>query len=580
MTHFHHFVPRHRRRHRTCCIRRPTLCCSAKRIAVCPTVSTKLPRHTVPKVVGTSAHCVICILKRGRYFVLAQEPLRQISVSSPLNVLNAESSSTLVSLSCKKHGNVAILLKNGNSHGFSQGKELDQRNAALPLHRLHYSENENGWHISLHPAVKVAALVHRWTHLKQDMYQQQTTLTRRIGHALLNDVCEDVWHERIFRKAPPAWSFPGAPLRLLVDSNTFPGRQCHGIAFEQRATHSSVFDEVFRALVWHVCFTKNTSKLPRVSRFHFVQELQQVRHFWIAVGTHSRYSKESVLRLTTLETGYPQLATRLCKRILPASTQRTSNCSKWHTAGEIQISQEESHGKHSTTSPIPSLVVVKNLRRLWLMWCEGKYKTSQHKNTFVNDWRVHSYGSTVWTASGAQRSEAALSQVTEWQAVGFCCTSTPNSMPSHTRHPSSKLTRLCFGPSQTLLRPSMWAHQHMRTTSLERFQGRLQRMSSQESIAPTKLSNLLWHQIMFKTAANKRSFLTSLVAGHTQSFESFLVIVTVWRVVFTAVFDTWDLTLLLTDVGGAKTSRRVQVARNTLREYLLHVIFLKKSTFL
>ena len=393
MTHFHHFVPRYRRRHRTCCIRRPTLCYSAKRIAVCPsgritsshtrstqkendTVSTKLPRHTVPKVVGTSAHCVICILKRGRYFVLAQEPLRQISVSSPLNVLNAESSSTLVSLSCKKHGNVAILLKNGNSHGFSQGKELDQRNAALPLHRLHYSENENGWHISLRPAVKVAALVHRWTHLKQ------TTLTRRIGHALLNDVCEDVWHERIFRKAPPAWSFPGAPLRLLVDSNTFPGRQCHGIGFEQRATHSSVFDEVFRALVWHVCFTKNTSKLPRVSRFHFVQELQQVRHFWIAVGTHSRYSKESVLLLTTLETGFPQLATRLCKRILPASTQRTSNCSKWHTAGEIQISQEESHGKHSTTSPIPSLVVVKNLRRLWLMWCEGKYKTSQHKNTF------------------------------------------------------------------------------------------------------------------------------------------------------------------------------------------------------
>ena len=58
----------------------------------------------------------------------------------------------------------------------------------------------------------------------------------------------------------------------------------------------------------------------------------------------------------------------------------------------------------------------------------------------------------------------------------------------------------------------------MRTTSFEKFAGSLQKMSSQESIAPTMLSTLLWHQIMFKTVANKRSFLTSLVAGHTQSF--------------------------------------------------------------
>ena len=131
-----------------------------------------------------------------------------------------------------------------------------------------------------------------------------------------------------------------------------------------------------------------------------------------------------------------------------------------------------------------------------------KKKTSQHKNTFVNDWRVHSYGS--------------------------------------------------------LLRLSMWAHQHMRTTSLERFQGRLQRMSSQESIAPTKLSTLLWHQIMFKPAANKRSFLTSLVAGHTQSFESFLVIVTVWRgrVRYLGPHIAFD------GRWRCKTSRRVQAARN------------------
>ena len=54
-----------------------------------------------------------------------------------------------------------------------------------------------------------------------------------------------------------------------------------------------------------------------------------------------------------------------------------------------------------------------------------------------------------------------------------------------------------------------------------------------------------------------RSRVTRRVSNH------FLVIFTIWRVVFTAVFDTWDHTLLLTDVCGAETSRRVQAARNT-----------------
>ena len=66
------------------------------------------------------------------------------------------------------------------------------------------------------------------------------------------------------------------------------------------------------------------------------------------------------------------------------------------------------------------------------------------------------------------------------------------------------------------------------------------------------LSTLLWHLIMFKTVENNRYFLTSLVAGHTKSFESFLVIFTIWRSVFAAVFDIWDHTLLLTNVWGAK----------------------------
>ena len=70
--------------------------------------------------------------------------------------------------------------------------------------------------------------------------------------------------------------------------------------------------------------------------------------------------------------------------------------------------------RYSTTSPMPSLAVLKNLRlvnlRLWLMWCELRYETSQHENTSFSDWQVHSYGSTVRTASWRQRSETAHSQ--------------------------------------------------------------------------------------------------------------------------------------------------------------------------
>ena len=36
------------------------------------------------------------------------------------------------------------------------------------------------------------------------------------------------------------------------------------------------------------------------------------------------------------------------------------------------------------------------IQRLWQMWCERKYRTSQHANTFVSDLQVHSYGSNVW----------------------------------------------------------------------------------------------------------------------------------------------------------------------------------------
>ena len=81
-------------------------------------------------------------------------------------------------------------------------KELDQRNAVLPLHRLHRFVNRNGWHTLRDQAVKEAALLHLWTYLKQDMYQQQqqTTLTQRIGHELLNHVFENALQEHPFAK--------------------------------------------------------------------------------------------------------------------------------------------------------------------------------------------------------------------------------------------------------------------------------------------------------------------------------------------------------------------------------------------
>ena len=69
-----------------------------------------------------------------------------------------------------------------------------------------------------------------------------------------------------FRKAHPAWSFPSALWRLLVESNALRGKQRHGIGFEQRATRSDVFDEVFRALVWHMCVSRRTPRSWHVSQ--------------------------------------------------------------------------------------------------------------------------------------------------------------------------------------------------------------------------------------------------------------------------------------------------------------------------
>ena len=69
-----------------------------------------------------------------------------------------------------------------------------------PLHRLHHFVSRNGWHILQDQAVKEAALLHLWTYLKQNMYQQQTTLTQHIGHESSNHVFGNVWQEDPFAK--------------------------------------------------------------------------------------------------------------------------------------------------------------------------------------------------------------------------------------------------------------------------------------------------------------------------------------------------------------------------------------------
>ena len=161
-------------------------------------------------------------------------------------------------------------------------------------------------------------------------------------------------------KRPPAWSFPGALWRLLVDSNTFRGRQRHGIGFEQRATRSSVADEVFRALVRHMTVSRRTPRSWHVSQ-------------GFTLSKNNGKAGISGLRLVhTLDTAGKAYYSQLWKLVTPTSTQRASNCSTWGT----RISRQ-----HSTTSPMPLLVVLENLRlaipRLWLTWCGGKCDSAQ-----------------------------------------------------------------------------------------------------------------------------------------------------------------------------------------------------------
>ena len=354
-------------------------------------------------------------LKRGRCVGLAQEPLKQITVVCPSNVLNAETSNTLVSLSYTKLGNVAIFATTWKVTRKLTGKTIGPKKRRLAAPQA-TSFSKQKWMAHLVQTEHVPATGH--THAAHGARVSEPRFRRCFARAL-------------FRKALPALSSLCAPLQLLVDSNAFRGIQRHGIGFEQRATRSSVFNEVLSLTVLaHVSFTKNTSKLARVSRFHFAQEQQQVRHSWTAFGTHSRYGRESVTIHSSgncLPTAGNETLQQAVAKVDAENKQllHMAYCGRGTEQPRI-ISRQ-----HSTTSPMPSHAVLKNLRlaipRLWLMWYKNLTST---RTPLSATGGCTATARLCGTASWRQRSEAAHSQVTQWQAVGFCCTSSQNSMPS------------------------------------------------------------------------------------------------------------------------------------------------------
>ena len=517
--------------------------------------STKPPRHIVLNAVEIYAHYVSCILNPGKYEMLAQEQVRQIIVSEQSNVPKGENSNELDLLSYKKHGNVGILPQHGNSHGFSQGKELDQKNVVSPPHKQRHSADTNGWNTWRNLAVKEAALLHLLICSRQDTYPKQTTLTQHVGQELSNRVSGDVWQEHLSAKL-----------------------------------HQRGLFRVHYGDCWSIQTHLETNNVMELDSYNTGRaQMYLTRSFELWCGTcqlqekHQKtgmYRKDSLYPRTTtsqasLDYDWYTLSIRQGKRTIhnsgnwlhTAGNETTQQVTATEDAENRQLlstgycekdleQQRRTSQQHSTTSPTPLHAVHKEHRpmtlQLWLVWYEQRYKTLQHENISARDWQVRSYDLTVQTADWKQRLEVVHSQATQWQDAGSYYISTRNWMFFCRRHPSSKLMRLCPLKYKTLLNHWMWAHQHTQMTSFERSQGPLQKMLLKRSITPTTLLTLLWRLTMFKTAANKRYSLISLVAGHTQSFDSFLVIYTIWRVVCIAVFGIWDHTLRLTESCSAK----------------------------
>ena len=475
-------------------------------------------------VVEIYAHYVICILNPGKCETLAQEQTTQIIVLEQSNVPRGENSNELDLLSYKRHGNAEVLPQ----HGPKKRRLAAPKAASFCRHEWmeHLAKPGSQGGCSATPV-----------DMLQTRHVPETDYTHAARWAR---VIEPRFRRRLarapFRKAPPAWSFPCALWRLLVDPNTFRGKQRHGIGFVQHGTRTDVFDEVFRALVWQMSASRRTPRSWHVSQ-------------GFTLSKNNNRSGISGLRLVhTLDTAGKMYYSQLWK-LVTQSWQRdyaTGYCHRRRReqaiaqhgstvyCGRDSEQQRRTSRQHSTTSPMPLHAVPKDHRptilHLWLVWYEQRYKTLQHENTSVRDWQVRSCDSTVQMASWQQRSEVVHSQATQWQDVGSYYTFTRNWMCFLQATPELQINATFW----------MWAHQHTQMTSFERFQGPLQKMVLIGSITPTMLLTLLWHLIMFKTAANKRYSLISLVAGHTQSFDSFSVTYTIWRVACIAVFGIWD----------------------------------------
>ena len=382
-----------------------------------------------------------------------------------------------------------------------------------------------------------------------------------------------------FRKAPPAWSFPGALWRLLVDPNTFRDKQRHGIGFVQHRARTEVFNEVFRALVWHMSASRKTPKnwhvsqgftlsknnnksgisglrlvhtLDAAGKAYYSQLWKLDKHSWqrdYATGyCHRRRREQAIAQQGVLRERF-----RTAKKNLTATLYDLTNAFACGTQG-------------TQTDDLTT----------WLVWYEQRYKTLQHENISARDWQVRNYDSTAQTADWKQRLEVGHSQATQWQDAGSYYTSTRNWILSYRRHPSSKLMRLCPLKYKTLRNHWMWAHQHTQMTSFERLRGPLLKTLLKRSITPTALLTLLWRLTMFKTAVNRRYSLILLVAGHTQSFDSFLVIYTIWKVVCIAVFGIWDHTSRLTESLNAKYHEGPRMRETHIR--YLNVFFAKTES--
>ena len=96
------------------------------------------------------------------------------------------------------------------------GKRIGpKKNAVLPFHRLHHFVNRNGRHILRDQAVKEAALLHLWTYLKQNMYQQQRLHQRSTLGTSYRTTYSDMFGKSTFSQSSPSVVFSWRTMAIV-----------------------------------------------------------------------------------------------------------------------------------------------------------------------------------------------------------------------------------------------------------------------------------------------------------------------------------------------------------------------------